>query len=133
MERSTQKQMERIDEEVQFVKEKNGGRFTPKAYLDWLELRGSIRQQLNGDSFIVTNKFEDGKHLYSILVRRFEDWQQWKKNGKKVRDISNFGINESTTTQQEDKKVEKSKLDLQGDFDADIAAAFGESSPTNLQ
>lgn len=125
MQQLGQKDFERIDEEINFVVEKNG-KFGIKPYLNWLELRGAIKQQLNGDSFIVMNQFEDGgKYLYQVLVQQFEAWQRWKKNGRKVRDISNFGIqNESKNTKQENKEVAQSGLDLQTDFDKDIAAAF---------
>ena len=122
---STQKQLQQIDEEVTYLKSK--GNSGVKLYLNWLEMKKGICQQSNGDSFFVTNQFEGEDYLYEVLRRRFEDWQSWKKNGKKVSDISNFGIkNEPDANEkQEDKEVAKTRVDIQEDFDEYISQAFG--------
>lgn len=119
--RLSQEELQELDSEIVPLRNKEGI-FTLQKQFSWMFSKGAILLDGFGRP-IIKQVFEGGKLLYEVLDDKLAQYRTWVHNGRKINNIGNFRINESKT-RQKDTKVETVALDVQRDFDADIAAAF---------
>ena len=114
-----QSELEQIDSELEPLRN-DKGHIGVKSYLSWMQMRGALVLS-EKDYPMVTDKIEDGKFLYTILQDKLEVYSKWRRNGKKLDNLGNFGIkNDNPSKKSEDKVNAAQGTDTGYDFEKDV-------------
>lgn len=67
-----------------------------EGYETWMILKGGWSLNPRIGKPYIKLVYQGDKLLADVLTHNFQVWQRWTKNGKKLTNIGNFGIDEST-------------------------------------